>query len=35
MGAWLLDQPLTSTTLLGGLLIAVAVILLQLRSARP
>jgi len=33
MGAWLLAQPLTTFTLLGGLLIAVAVILLQLRPA--
>ena len=33
MGAWLLDQPITITTLIGGALIAAAVILLQLRSA--
>jgi drug/metabolite transporter (DMT)-like permease len=33
MGAWLLDQPLTSTTLTGGAFIAAAVILLQLRPA--
>jgi drug/metabolite transporter (DMT)-like permease len=33
MGAWLLDQPLTATTLLGGAFIAAAVILLQLRTA--
>jgi drug/metabolite transporter (DMT)-like permease len=38
LGAWLLDQPLTRTTLIGGTLIASAVILLQLRvseNARP
>jgi drug/metabolite transporter (DMT)-like permease len=33
MGAWLLDQPLTFTTLVGGALIAAAVILLQLRPS--
>jgi drug/metabolite transporter (DMT)-like permease len=31
MGAWLLDQPLTFTTLIGGALIATAVVLLQIR----
>lgn len=31
MGAWLLDQPWTVTTLFGGALIAAAVVLLQLR----
>jgi drug/metabolite transporter (DMT)-like permease len=31
LGAWLLHQPITSTTLLGGAFIAAAVILLQLR----
>jgi drug/metabolite transporter (DMT)-like permease len=29
LGAWLLDQPLTGTTLIGGALIAAAVLLLQ------
>jgi drug/metabolite transporter (DMT)-like permease len=33
LGAWLLAQPLTATTLLGGALIAGAVILLQLPAA--
>jgi drug/metabolite transporter (DMT)-like permease len=33
LGAWLLGQPLTSTTLIGGTLIAAAVILLQLQPA--
>jgi drug/metabolite transporter (DMT)-like permease len=33
MGAWLLSQPLTATTLIGGALIAGAVILLQLPTA--
>lgn len=32
LGAWLLSQPLTRTTLIGGLLIAAAVVILQLRS---
>lgn len=32
LGAWLLSQPLTRTTLIGGLLIASAVIILQMRS---
>ena len=32
MGALLLDQPLTGTTLMGGALIAAAVVLLQLRQ---
>lgn len=34
MGAWLLDQPLTSTTLIGGAFIAAAVVLLQLRASQ-
>ncbi len=34
LGAWLLAQPLTSATLIGGAFIAAAVILLQLRSAQ-
>ena len=33
LGAWLLSQPLTGTTLIGGALIAGAVILLQLPTA--
>lgn len=33
MGALVLDQPLTSTTLIGGALIAAAVVLLQLRPS--
>jgi drug/metabolite transporter (DMT)-like permease len=33
MAAWLLDQPLTAATLMGGALIAAAVVLLQLRQA--
>ena len=33
MGALLLEQPLTGTTLMGGALIAAAVVLLQLRQA--
>lgn len=33
LSAWLLAQPLTRVTLLGGALIAVAVVLLQLRTA--
>lgn len=33
MGALLLDQPLTATSLMGGALIAAAVVLLQLRQA--
>jgi drug/metabolite transporter (DMT)-like permease len=32
LGAWVLSQPLTRTTLVGGLLIATAVVILQLRS---
>jgi drug/metabolite transporter (DMT)-like permease len=32
LGAWVLSQPLTRTTLAGGLLIATAVVILQLRS---
>jgi drug/metabolite transporter (DMT)-like permease len=32
LGAWLLAQPLTKTTLAGGVFIAAAVVLLQLRS---
>jgi drug/metabolite transporter (DMT)-like permease len=32
LGAWVLSQPLTRTTLVGGLLIAAAVVILQLRS---
>ena len=35
LGAWLLHQPITRTTLLGGALIAAAVILLQLRPREP
>lgn len=31
LGTWFLSQPLTSTTIVGGLLIAAAVVLLQLR----
>ncbi|HYC51837.1 MAG TPA: DMT family transporter [Gemmatimonadaceae bacterium] len=34
LGAWLLAQPITRTTLMGGALIAAAVILLQLRTAK-
>ncbi|MEX2152467.1 MAG: DMT family transporter [Gemmatimonadaceae bacterium] len=33
LGAWLLAQPLTRTTIVGGALIAAAVVLLQLRPA--
>lgn len=32
LGAWVLDQPLSQSTLLGGALIAAAVVLLQLRA---
>lgn len=32
LGAWFLKQPLTATTLVGGLFIAAAVVLLQLRT---
>jgi drug/metabolite transporter (DMT)-like permease len=32
LGAWVLSQPLTRTTLVGGLLIAAAVVILQLRT---
>jgi drug/metabolite transporter (DMT)-like permease len=35
LAAWLLNQPLTGTTLLGGALIAAAVVLLQLRRSEP
>jgi len=35
LGAWLLAQPLTRTTLLGGALIAAAVVMLQLNNQRP
>lgn len=34
LGAWLLSQPLTRSTLFGGALIAAAVVLLQLRPAK-
>lgn len=34
LGAWLLAQPLTRTTFIGGVLIAGAVVLLQLRQAQ-
>jgi len=33
LGAWLLSQPLTRTTLIGGALIAAAVLLLQMPAA--
>jgi drug/metabolite transporter (DMT)-like permease len=33
LGAWVLNQPMTRATLIGGAMIAAAVILLQLRSA--
>ena len=33
LGAWVLRQPMTRATLIGGAMIAAAVILLQLRSA--
>ena len=32
LGAWILSQPLTRGTLIGGAMIAAAVILLQIRS---
>ena len=32
LGAWVLSQPLTRSTLIGGVMIAAAVVLLQLKS---
>ena len=33
LGAWVLSQPLTRGTLVGGAMIAAAVVLLQLKSS--